>query len=69
MRCPRKYQCRQVTVGGTGKTPVTLALIEVSKKKGYTCGVVTRGYKRSKKGFIRSQRALRRRWNLVMSRS
>lgn len=40
-----------VTVGGTGKTPVTLALIEMLKEKGYSCGVVTRGYKRSSKGI------------------
>lgn len=40
-----------VTVGGTGKTPVTLALIETLKEKGFSCGVVTRGYKRRKKGI------------------
>ena len=40
-----------VTVGGTGKTPVTLALIELLKEKGYSCGVVTRGYKRRKAGI------------------
>lgn len=39
-----------VTVGGTGKTPVTLAILDLLKEKGYTCGVVTRGYKRRKKG-------------------
>jgi tetraacyldisaccharide 4'-kinase len=39
-----------VTVGGTGKTPVTLALIELLKERDYSCGVVSRGYKRSQSG-------------------
>ena len=33
-----------ISVGGTGKTPVTLALIEYLKSLGYTPGVVSRGY-------------------------
>jgi tetraacyldisaccharide 4'-kinase len=33
-----------ISVGGTGKTPVTLALIEYLKTLGYTPGVVSRGY-------------------------
>lgn len=41
-----------LTVGGTGKTPVTLALIDVLKEKGLTCGVVSRGYKRQKSGVL-----------------
>ncbi len=40
-----------ITVGGTGKTPVTLALIDLVKSKNFTCGVVSRGYKRGKKGI------------------
>lgn len=40
-----------VTVGGTGKTPVTLALIEMLTKRGYTSGIVSRGYKRGKSGI------------------
>jgi tetraacyldisaccharide 4'-kinase len=41
-----------LTVGGTGKTPVTLALIEELRARGYSCGVVSRGYKRSKAGVL-----------------
>jgi tetraacyldisaccharide 4'-kinase len=41
-----------LTVGGTGKTPVTLALIEGLKARGYSCGVVSRGYKRTKAGVL-----------------
>lgn len=33
-----------VTVGGTGKTPLTLALIEYLRAQGFTPGVVSRGY-------------------------
>lgn len=41
-----------VTVGGTGKTPMTLALIEQLKKRKLSCGVVSRGYKRQDKGVL-----------------
>ena len=40
-----------LTVGGTGKTPVTLALIKILKEKGLKCGVVSRGYKRKASGI------------------
>lgn len=33
-----------ITVGGTGKTPVVLALIEALREQGYRPGVVSRGY-------------------------
>lgn len=33
-----------ITVGGTGKTPLTLALIEFLRAQGYRPGVVSRGY-------------------------
>ncbi|MGH8494067.1 MAG: tetraacyldisaccharide 4'-kinase [Moraxellaceae bacterium] len=33
-----------ITVGGTGKTPLTLALIERLREEGFTPGVVSRGY-------------------------
>jgi len=33
-----------ITVGGTGKTPLTLALIERLRTEGFTPGVVSRGY-------------------------
>lgn len=41
-----------LTMGGTGKTPVTLALIEHLQKKGYSVGVVSRGYRRKEKGVL-----------------
>lgn len=41
-----------VTMGGTGKTPVTLALVDYIQKKGKTCGVISRGYKREIKGVL-----------------
>jgi len=34
-------------VGGAGKTPTTIALIELLRRHGYTPGVVSRGYGRS----------------------
>ncbi|MFC4526469.1 tetraacyldisaccharide 4'-kinase [Dyella halodurans] len=33
-----------LSVGGTGKTPVTIAVAEVLRRRGYTPGVVSRGY-------------------------
>ncbi|MGM0517600.1 MAG: tetraacyldisaccharide 4'-kinase [Pseudomonadota bacterium] len=33
-----------LTVGGTGKTPVVIALVEVLRAAGYTPGVVSRGF-------------------------
>jgi tetraacyldisaccharide 4'-kinase len=39
-----------ITVGGTGKTPMTLLLIELLKKRQVKCGVVSRGYKRAESG-------------------
>lgn len=41
-----------LTVGGTGKTPVTLALIDYLKDKGHSCGVISRGYKRENRGLL-----------------
>lgn len=41
-----------LTLGGTGKTPITLALIDHIKTKGWTVGVVSRGYGRRNKGVL-----------------
>lgn len=39
-----------LTVGGTGKTPLTIALIEGLRGRGFAVGVVSRGYGRSTRG-------------------
>ena len=39
-----------ITVGGTGKTPATIALAQEAKKRGYVPVILTRGYKGSVKG-------------------
>lgn len=41
-----------LTLGGTGKTPVTIAILRELRAKGYSCGVVSRGYKREQKGVL-----------------
>jgi len=33
-----------VTVGGTGKTPTVIALVQALRSAGFTPGVVSRGY-------------------------
>lgn len=35
-----------ITVGGTGKTPLLLALVDALSSQGMHCGIVTRGYQR-----------------------
>src|ERR1700741_3488507 len=35
-----------ITVGGTGKTPLVIAIVELLRGKGFTPGVVARGYGR-----------------------
>lgn len=39
-----------ITVGGTGKTPLTLEILEILQKRGWTPGVVARGYGRVPRG-------------------
>jgi tetraacyldisaccharide 4'-kinase len=39
-----------ITVGGTGKTPLVLEILEVLQKRGWTPGVVARGYGRVPRG-------------------
>ena len=41
-----------LTVGGTGKTPIALAIVDHLKSKKYSCGVISRGYKREEKGVL-----------------
>src|SRR5271157_4150100 len=39
-----------ITVGGTGKTPATIAVAEESKRRGFSPVILTRGYKGRVKG-------------------
>lgn len=39
-----------ITVGGTGKTPLVLEILEILRKRGWTPGVVARGYGRVPRG-------------------
>lgn len=39
-----------ITVGGTGKTPATIALAQEAKERGYSPVILTRGYKGSARG-------------------
>ena len=41
-----------LTLGGTGKTPLTLTLLQELRDRGHTCGVVSRGYKREGAGVL-----------------
>jgi tetraacyldisaccharide 4'-kinase len=41
-----------LTVGGTGKTPVALAIVDMIKKRGHSVAVISRGYKREQKGVL-----------------
>jgi tetraacyldisaccharide 4'-kinase len=52
----KKLPCRvvsigNITVGGTGKTPATIAVAEEAKKRGLMPGILTRGYKGMLKGI------------------
>lgn len=55
LRHQKKLPCRvvsigNITVGGTGKTPATIAVAEEAKKRGLIPGILTRGYKGRLKG-------------------
>lgn len=41
-----------ITLGGTGKTPLVIALSSFLESKGFKVGVVTRGYRRKSKGQV-----------------
>jgi tetraacyldisaccharide 4'-kinase len=42
-----------ITVGGTGKTPLVIALVEALRERGWKPGVVSRGFGGSAKGITR----------------
>jgi tetraacyldisaccharide 4'-kinase len=46
-----------LSVGGTGKTPLTIALVEALRAKGYGVGVISRGYGRKSRGVRLVDRA------------
>lgn len=41
-----------ITVGGAGKTPLVIYLVELLRRNGYTPGVISRGYGGNKKGAV-----------------
>src|SRR5882672_6617788 len=41
-----------LTLGGTGKTPLVIALAERFRKEGFRPVVLSRGYKRTSKGIL-----------------
>lgn len=41
-----------LTVGGSGKTPMTIYIAELLKGNGYTPGIISRGYGRKSKYLI-----------------
>jgi len=50
-RLPHKViSIGNITLGGTGKTPATIALAEEAKKRGFKPCILTRGYKGKAKG-------------------
>src|SRR5664279_890927 len=42
-----------ITVGGTGKTPLVIALVQALRERGWNPGVVSRGYAGSAKQILR----------------
>ncbi|HSD64322.1 MAG TPA: tetraacyldisaccharide 4'-kinase [Ignavibacteriaceae bacterium] len=41
-----------ISVGGTGKTPLVIALTNLLKKNGKNVGVLSRGYRRNTRGYL-----------------
>ena len=41
-----------LTVGGSGKTPLVIYLLELLKNQGFNAGVLSRGYGRTSKGYL-----------------
>ena len=46
------YSVGNISLGGTGKTPVTIYLTNLLKRKSLKVGVISRGYGRKSKGYI-----------------
>lgn len=46
-----------ITVGGTGKTPLVIALVDVLKKNGFHPGIISRGYRGKSKTWPRAVNA------------
>ncbi len=41
-----------ITAGGTGKTPVVAFIAKMLQNDGYKVGIISRGYRRSSKGYV-----------------
>jgi len=70
-RLPNKViSIGNITAGGTGKTPATIAIAEEAKKKGFYPVILTRGYKGKAKGpvFVSHQPSRSRRTRAVNHR-
>ena len=46
------FSVGNITVGGSGKTPVSIYLANLLKRKGSKVGVISRGYGRKSKGYL-----------------
>ena len=46
------FSVGNITIGGSGKTPVTIYLANLLKRKGSKVGVISRGYGRKSKGYL-----------------
>ncbi|MBT8377735.1 MAG: tetraacyldisaccharide 4'-kinase [Ignavibacteria bacterium] len=46
------FSIGNITLGGSGKTPVTIYITELLKMNGKKVGVLSRGYRRKSRGFV-----------------
>jgi len=46
------FSIGNITVGGSGKTPVSIYLTNLLKRKGFKVGVLSRGYGRKSRGYV-----------------
>ena len=49
---PKVISIGNITAGGTGKTPIVIALAKVLSKKGFKISILSRGYLRKTKGTL-----------------
>jgi len=46
------FSVGNISLGGSGKTPVSIYLTNLLKRKGFNVGVISRGYGRKSKGYV-----------------